>query len=232
MKMRSIVMLLVVAAMASLASATPITNGTFECTSCALNISRYALLPNNNTDITGWTVADGVVWVAEYNGTAGWQSADSLGSVVGLNSSEGGSPVWGSVSQTISGLTPSTLYTLFYSLSASPGGKTASGGGLNDWGYKQLNVQVAGTPADIVTYNYQSSNSAANMNWELHSYQFTTGAAQTSALLTFQSATTGSFFGAAVDNVYFQEGGVPEPGTFSLMIGAGLAGLAFLKFRK
>lgn len=226
--MRTKILLLMVFAIATIVSATPITNSTFDCPTCTVpRPPGYVYLPNVNTGITGWTIGGlGVNYVGEWNGTNGWQSVDGYGSVIGLNVVDPttGNPDWGSVSQTLTGLTPSTTYTLFYYLSAAPGGKADV--------FKQINVQVAGTPAEIVTYYYQPSNSAANMNWEQHAYQFTTGAAQTDALLTFQSASSGTYWGAALDNVYYQEGNIPEPGTFSLLVGAGLAGLAFLKFKK
>ena len=240
MKMRSIVLLTAVVVMASIAAATPITNQTLACPNPPCVVDNGAdfseQLLGGSTGITGWTVGGtAVVWVRDWNGTNGWQSADGLGSVVGLNTVVAGLDTWGSVTQIISGLTGNTTYTLFYSLSAAPGGKLATfTPGEGDFGYGQrwVNIQVGGNAPVNVEYSYQSTNSSANMNWFQHVYQFTTGANETAVNLTFQSASTGIRFGAVIDDIYFQEGGVPEPGTLSLMIGAGLAGLAFLKFKK
>lgn len=236
--MRSMFLLVAVMALATMASATPISNQTLACPTCVVDSGSdfSEQLFNGSTAITDWTVGGtAVVWVREWNGTNGWQSADGLGSVVGLNTVVTGSDTWGSVSQTISGLTPSTTYTLFYSLSAAPGGQLATyteGQGAYGYGFRWVNIQVGGLDPVNVRYSYYGDNSAADMNWEQHYYTFTTGAEETSVILTFQSASTGIRFGAAIDDVYFQEGGIPEPGTFSMLIGAGLAGLAFLKFKK
>lgn len=238
MKMRSMILVMAAVALAMSAFATPITNQTLACPTCVVDSGAdfSEQLVNGSTALTGWTVGGtAIVWVREWNGTNGWQSADGLGSVVGLNTVVAGADTWGSVSQTILGLTPSTTYTLFYSLSAAPGGQLSAytaGQGAYGYGSRWVNIQVGGEAPQNVQYSYYGDNSSADMNWEQHLYQFTTGPNDTEAILTFQSASTGIRFGAAIDDVYFQEGGVPEPGTLSLMIGAGLAGLAFLKFKK
>jgi hypothetical protein len=234
MKKRSMILLVAFVALATIATATPLTNGTLACPTCAATGFTTLLNPSVGL-VTGWNIAGaGVIFAAEYSAPGvGWQSSDGLHSSIGLNIVDPGTggTNYGSIDQLLTGLTVGTTYTLFYDLSAAPGGKALGAGGANNYGFRQMNLLITGTPGAFVTYNYQSDNLHNKMNWETRSFTFT--ATTTSAVLTFQSATPDSYFGVALDNVHYQEGGpIPEPGTFSLLIGGALAGLAFVKFRK
>jgi hypothetical protein len=238
--MKKVIVLLAVLVLASVAGAAPVlTNATLACPTCVANVNFNAaggyitLQSGDSTSITDWLIGgDAITWNAEYtSGTYGWQSADGLGSSVGLNVMDpNGATNVGTIKQTIDGLTVGDLYTLSFWMSGAPGGKGQNSSGTYPNGFVQVNVEVTDLPAQIFTYAYQANNTRANMNWVKENYTFT--AADTSEVITFESATTGTYFGPALDNIRFDQGGVPEPGTFSLLVGAGFLALAFLKYRK
>ncbi len=203
---------------ATAANAVTIINGSFETLTVAVpagtapnfNASYREVLAPNATAITGWNIgvvgpvgAAGVDIVRNY-----WQASNGAYSL-DLNARGAGS-----VSQLLT-LQNGFSYTLTFDLSKNPQGAAS----------KSVLLSLGNlTP---VTYTYSLANSRTNMNWQTQTYVFE--AVGTSALLTFESLTAGSF-GVALDNVAIRQTfatQVPEPESWMLMVaGFGMVGFA------
>lgn len=226
---------------ASISFGTPIPNGSFTtCTevgpgSCDFGTANSLFLPTGNTQLDGWTVTSGgVKWVREYGaGDAinGWDTSavsngDGLINSIHLNTTTGDVVSSGAMAYDLStlGLVDGQLYSLQFLMSGAPAGAVAGAGGANNYGEVFLNVQVSnGLPGPYV-YSYQSDNSKTQMHWQVNLYNFVYEADPGFHTLSFQSTTTGSSFGPAIDGIAVidRDTGVPEPGTLSMLLGAGL----------
>jgi choice-of-anchor C domain-containing protein len=154
-------------------------------------------------------VGGNVDWIRGY-----WQSSDGDGYSVDMN---GSTP--GSIAQTIATIA-GAHYHLTFDMSANP--DLGSG----------TRVILASTGGLATPYTYSFTvgpNSRSNMNWVSQSLDFTATGAATQ--IKFASGTTTNCcWGAAIDNVAIS-GGVPEPATWSLMIG-GFFGAGFALRRR
>lgn len=221
--MRNFIAIAAVAAAAlgatSAANAVTIVNGSFETLTVTVpagrapnfNTSFLEVLAPNSTAIAGWNIgvvgtpgAAGVDIIRNY-----WQASE------GSYSLDMNARGRGSVSQQLTDMRAGFSYTLTFDLSKNPQGSAP----------RSLLLSVGDlTPA---TYAYTLSNSRTAMGWQSQTYVFV--ATATSALLTFESLTPGSF-GAALDNVAIRQTSatqVPEPESWMLMVaGFGMVGFA------
>ncbi len=205
-----------------------ITNGSFESTTNGYGQLGY------NTNVTGWTT-NGYNFVfpssgGTVSGSAGslslWSGAGTGGPVLGP-SPDGGNYIGadgayevGAISQTITGLSAGTDYTVsFYWAGAQQNGFT--GVTTEQWLVSLGNQQLA---TNVVT-----DASHGFTGWQQTSFTFeATGASET---LSFLAAGTpnGEPPFSLLDGVSMVQ--APEPASMSLL-GAGLAGLAFVRRRK
>jgi len=230
-----------------IAGATGFTNGSFSCagdpnsdpTTCGFAVptgAYWQFLAPASTAIAGWTSGgEGINWTYEYNSTntKGWEttvSGDSLHYSVGLQGNPTAS-TWGvgSISQTFDTVA-GVSYVVTYLYSMAPNAVTA--GKESVW---------ATVRADLLDPQYISYVLASHpgyvgksdLDWALGIYKFT--ASGSSTVLTFQSNETADnkVGGILLDGVTFgRDESVPEPGTMSLMLGAGLLGLGALVRRR
>ena len=183
-----------------------ITNGGFEAGPAA---GVFVTLGFGDSSITGWTVTGGSVdYIGTYwNGHDGTHSLDLAGNAPG------------SIAQTISGLTIGQNYAVKYWLSANPdGGLSPRNGAL---------TITQGLTSDVRPFSFTGPvgrDGSGNIHYALDVKYFK--ATATSATLTFSAdpATSGGFFGAALDDVSVSP--TPEPEAYaSMLVGLGLAGL-------
>lgn len=216
------ILVALVALVAVTASATPIAiaNPSFEtCPSCSVSTNGFALLGTGNTDLTGWTVVSGdIEWSTPYTPTSGWNAGD-LNHSLDLNGTTAGA-----IQQIGFSLTPGT-YDMSFLMSGGPGG------GERD---VVLLVQVKSgvniEQQQLFTYHVGASNTRENMLWEQKNWTFVlTGTADTLVIASqeFGSGGSGTGFGPALDMITLdlRDEGVPEPGTLSMFLGAGLLGV-------
>lgn len=182
------------------AGAQSVTNGSFE--TGPNPGSGFITLGTGDTSITGWTVSSGSIdyiggyWTAQ----DGSRSIDLAGDSIG------------SISQTITGLTPGQMYTVNFWASKNPDGGLPTRTGT---------VSFGGT---VLPFSYSSSNDRTTMNWMLYSYDFL--ATGSSTTLTFAAdASAGCCYGPALDNVSLVAA-VPEPSTWAMML-VGLGALGY-----
>lgn len=226
---------------ASISFGTPIPNGSFtECTpavagACDFGTANSIFLPTGDTQLDGWTVTSGgVKWVRSYGpGDAinGWDTSavsngDGLSNSIHLNTTTDSVVSSGAMAYDLSslGLVDGQLYSIQFLMSGAPAGVTPGSDGTYGYGQVFMNVQVSNGLPGIYSYSYQSDNLKTQMHWELNLYNFVYDSAPGFHTLSFQSATTGSSFGPALDGIAVvdQDQGVPEPGTLSMLLGAGL----------
>lgn len=239
--------LLVVAA---IAFGTPIPNGSFTvCTAGALETCDFGtlnslFLPTGNTQLTGWTVASGGVrWVREDGPgpgeISGWDTSvasngDGLINSIHLNTTTNNVPSAGTISYDLAsaglGLVDGMDYRIQFRMSGAPAGLRV--GAPGGFGQVFMNVQVSNGSPNPYVYSYLANNLNTQMNWALDYYSFRYDARAGFHTLTFQSNTTGESFGPAIDGIEVVDSGVPEPGTFSMLLGAGLLLGGFLKRRR
>ncbi len=242
--------LLVVAAVSF---GTPIPNGSFtDCTPTASNNCVFADTENSkflltgDTSLDGWTVTSGGVkwvrsWAATPSGAAnGWDTSatsngDGLTNSIHLNTTTDNVVSSGAMAYDLSslGLVNGQLYSIQFLMSGAPAGAVLGTGGDHNYGEVFMNVQVSNGLPGPYAYSYQSDSSKTQMHWELNLYNFVYDSAAGFHTLSFQSTTTGSSFGPALDGIAVVDRGVPEPGTLSMLLGAGLLlGGFFLKSRR
>ncbi len=210
------------------AKADLITNGSFESATNGYGQLGY------NTNITGWTT-NGYNFLfpgsgGTVSGSAGslslWGGGVNGGPVLGP-SPDGGNYIGadgafevGAISQTITGLTAGTDYTVgFYWAGAQQSGYT--GITTEQWLVSLGNQQLA---TNVVT-----DASHGFTGWQQTSFTFeATGSSETLSFLA-QGTPTGEPPFSLLDGVTMVQ--APEPASMSLL-GAGLAGLAFVRRRK
>jgi choice-of-anchor C domain-containing protein len=177
------------------------TNGSFE--DGVFTGALFDTLGAGSTAITGWTVGgNSVDWIgSDWSAQNGNRSIDLSGNANG------------SLSQTFDTINGQTYNVAFYIAGNPDGGPT---------------IKTFETGVDVVLSDqFDSSGSTRqSMGWTLYSFDFT--ASGPTSTLTFAS-TTGTAFGAALDNVSVTA--VPEPSTWAMMI-LGFLGLGFLGYRK
>lgn len=144
-----------------------------------------------------WTVdTANIDWISGY-----WQSSDADGYSVDLNGNSGA----GAVKQTVA-TTIGDLYRLTFDLSKNTDGGTVP---------RDMFLEITGVAQQ--PYAFSTPNTRANMHWAAQSFDFI--ATSTSTTVLFRgSASGGSFFGPAIDNVALNAV-VPEPATWAMMIG-------------
>jgi len=179
-----------VAFSSSVMAATQFDNGSFETGAFTqfvpgVDFDRESA---GSSDLTGWTISNGVDWVGTY-----WKAADGSKSI-DLDASEQAVP--GAISQTFNTSVNST-YVVTYSLSGNPDSGPAE---------KTMTVDIDNGSSDE-TYNesYNTSTNSTtreNMNWVTKTYSFV--AKTTETALTFTSTTTGGY-GPVLDNIVITE---------------------------
>jgi choice-of-anchor C domain-containing protein len=204
--MRTLVLgLLASASLAMSAQAASIVNGGFE--SGTVNpgggFATVAAGPSL-TNITGWTVGGHSVDIigGYWQPQEGSRSIDLAGSGIG------------SLSQAIATIV-GQAYRVDFWVARNPDGGITPRTGFVD----------VGGGSTAITYSNAGSSRPSNMLWEARSYDFTATNGTTNLRFSADPATSGSFFGLALDNVSITA--VPEPTSWALMIaGFGLVGSA------
>jgi len=180
--MRSLFAAVLTAALAGVAPASVIVNGSFE-NGTNPGSGFLTLGAGDNTSITGWTVGSGSV---DYIG--GYWQASSGGRSIDLSGNGAGS-----LSQTFATVAGQN-YRVTFDLAGNP----------DSAGVKTLTVSAA---ANSQVFNFDSTGkSRPAMGWTGQTFFFT--ATGSSTTLTFTS-NTNSAFGPALDNVVVDP--VPEP---------------------
>jgi choice-of-anchor C domain-containing protein len=174
--------------LASAASAATVTNGGFETGPTPdPALGGYIEVPTHGT-IDGWTVNSGTV---DYIGSY-WQPSEGQYSIDLDGTSQG------SISQTFATKFGST-YVVQFDLSGNPDNFAPGEPTM-----KTLEVSATGTPAATFTYDVATKgNTRDAMKWDTdQAYSFM--ATGPSTTLTF-SSKTGTFYGAALDNIRVTE---------------------------
>ena len=207
MRTKLILAAIAAASLGTATSAQTVQNGSFE--TGAIDPGVFTTLGAGSTTINGWTVTPSSI---DYIGTY-WGAQDGSRSIDLSGNAPGG------VSQVITGLTTGALYQVDFFLGGNYDGPPTPD--------KTLDVSAAGTTSGFI-YSAPSATQTGFSGWTGYSFRFVaTGASET---LNFQSTTTGSPYGPALDNVSLAR--VPEPATWALMImGFGAVGGA-LRRRK
>jgi len=193
---------------ASAALAAPqITNGDFEASNAS---GAFDEIPNGTGGVQGWQVGhNGVDLIGTlWEPAAGDQSLD-----LSMRTA-------GSISQTVSGFTVGSIYTLSFALAGNPQGGES---------LKEVRVDLdggdpAGAASSVFSFSTTSS-STTDMGWVTQAFSFE--AAATDVTLTFKSLNE-SPYGPALDNVRLASGrgrlaDVPVPATFGLLAGSLIA---------
>ena len=204
------------------ASSASLVNGDFE--QCAQNCpTNLTPLAAGNGQLTGWTVSSdnggnankAVEWVT-YDGGTGWNAASGNYSIAlsGANAGE--------ITQTIA-TKEGVTYDISFDVAGNP-----KNIGLE----KYVGLTINGN-TNVFGFK-DTSTSNANMGWTLETYQFT--ATSDSTVLSLFNDHPGllkagdklKLYGMALDDVSIQAVGVPEPGTWAMMIlgVAGIGGMA------
>ncbi len=195
-----------VAGLATDVKANLITNGGFE--SPSIGSTPYTTFGVGSTGITGWTVVSGV-------SDPGAGSVDLLGSFAPAHSGSqsvdldgtSGLTSAGGLSQTLTGLTVGTSYTVDFFYSNNPAGSTSS-----------ANVTIGGVLLAAITH---TGATFGNLNYTEGTYTFV--ASTGSAALAFVSTDAASSVnGIFLDDVSVNPTiAVPEPASLGLL-GLGL----------
>ena len=180
-------------------AASVITNGSFELASIDPGSGFIAVFPGQ-ASITGWDIISEDV---HYMGTF-WEASDGIRSVDldGISGSAGG------ISQTFTTV-PGTQYNVTFDMAGNPGNQPT---------IKPMNVSADGQSQEF-TFDI-TGRTIGNMGWTPMNWSFV--ADDASATLQFQSLTTFSGWGPAIDNVSVDP--VPIP-TAVWLFGLGLLGL-------
>jgi choice-of-anchor C domain-containing protein len=189
---------------ATTASAATIVNGGFAS---GTNPGVFTTVNTGGTAIDGWAVDGSVDYIGTY-----WASSDGDGRSVDL-----GGNADGAVSQLITDLIVGMKYAVTFDLSGNTDGAPT---------VKTTRVSVDNAFADFLS---SSATTIPGITWT--SYVFNFIADSTSTTLKFAS-TSGTAYGAALDNVAISEiSAVPLPATAPLAL-AGLGAMVALRRRR
>ena len=184
-------------------NAATIINGSFEDGPDPGSFTEHVA---GDTSITGWTVSSGTIdYIGTYWETPfGDRSIDLAGSSLG------------SISQSIATVAGQAYTISFYASKNPDGGAPLRSGTIS-----------AGDEAE--QFFYSSSNTLADMNWQLYTFTFVADSAFT--LLSFAAdASGGCCFGPALDNVSIIDA-VPEPEVWAMLL-LGFAGIGWQMRRR
>ncbi len=200
------------------AYAVTINNGSFE-SGPAVPSNGYQQVPDGvgvpANAISGWTV--GGAGVDYIGGTTPYWTASNGSASIDLNANDSGS-----ISQLITGLSAGQQYTIRFDLSGNPDSKSVKGVGVFTDG-----AWDASSSDHLYTFDTNAANNTKTaMGWSPQVYTFIASA--TEQTLTFLS-TTGTGWGAAIDNVTIAA--TPIPGAI-LLFGSALGGMGFLGYRR
>ncbi len=192
-------------------AASLLVNGSFEDTTNFVNQGNDTMsLLNGDMSMTGWTVTgDSLAWIGPANPFGGSASDGSY--FLDLTDYPNGPP-FGGVSQTISTQTGS-VYTLTFDLGSS-----------SSYGLPAAITATAGSTSQTFTSTLTGTN-----NWESETMTFIgTGSPTT---ITLIGSAGNAYIG--LDNVSLTatSRGVPEPGTWALLLG-GIGGLGAVLRRR
>lgn len=181
------------------ASAATFTNGSFE-DGVAFSAPYITIAGGDSTSITGWTVGGHSV---DYIGTY-WQAEDGNRSIDLAGNGNG------TLFQTFDTVAGTTYNVGFWV------GRNPDGGANPRTGF----VDVGGAP---IAVSYSGSGNRADMQWQQEAFSFVAGGPTTTLTFAADSATSGGFYGMALDNVSIAA--VPEPAIWGMMLlGFGLVG--------
>jgi len=212
--------------------ATPITiaNPSFEtCPTCVDPGSGFTMINTPSTALTGWAVVSGdIQWAWAYTATSGWTSAD-LNHSLDMNGSTAGA-----IQQSVVDLLPGN-YSLTFKMSGAPGGAPPLERDVALLIQVKNGVLIEAT--NVFTYHVGPTNSRLNMNWASKTWDFTLANASDTLVIASQEygdAGAGTPFGPAIDLITLDrhDEGVPEPGTLSMFLGAGLLAVAGIARRR
>ena len=230
--------------MSAVAHANLITNGSFELGSYSGG-SAYNTLAAGSTAITGWTVKSGSIdWINTY-----WQASDGQRSLALAGLYPHG------VISTIFSTLPGETYRVQFDMAGNPdrdyvktmvavNAVSAPDSNNTVQNYNRIVTAILmDEPEPIPTsssqvYTFvQTGHTKQNMGWESKFFDFVAQSASTELLfgdltqVDYPGDNPGEAYGAALDNVRAELQPVPEPSTF-LLLGAGLAGIGWLRRRK
>lgn len=215
---------------AAIASATPLTNGGFEtCTGCGTlpPAAGYLNMTTGSTQLTGWSIIAGNIdWVYKtfWSPVGGDYSIDLNGTSTGAI-------------QTTLSVTPGEAVSISWYGGMDPdayliGGKDYVVGSVRIYDSGSGGAQ---TLDQYFSYKIYYVPGATDAIWQFFSSGFVTPTSNQISIAFYsqepQATAPQSWYGPLLDNVEYDLGGVPEPGTFSLFAGAGLVGLALFKIK-
>ena len=177
-KLSLILLLLLITVTPASSAASIITNGSFELATINPGSGFIAVFPGQ-TSITGWNIISADV---HYIGTY-WEASDGIRSI----DLDGGNGSAGGVSQTFATI-PGTTYTITFDMAGNP---------ENQPTIKPMRVSADGQ-SQVFTFDI-TGHTKTNMGWTPMNWSFIANDA--SATLQFQSLTTFSGWGPAIDNV-------------------------------
>jgi hypothetical protein len=218
----SILVGLILQAIATSAFAVPITNYSFELVAIGSPFKSA-----NVTDVPGWTrtgaAGDAAIWRVGYVDGAG--SITVAGDGQQFVTMGGGYGPTGATSweQTIGGLISGQTYLLEFQMAAEAAGGPFSTAGIT----QTLTASLTGT--GTISQDFTATNDVGNywQDWETKSLAFTADAAS----MTLRFSYSGPY-DVGLDNVRITErSSVPEPASLALL-GVALAGLGFSRRRK
>jgi len=253
--MRNMLRFLAVAILCvGIAGATGFTNGSFSCAgdsasdpmTCISSMTGaipwniptgqyWQYLPQGSTDIMGWTVGvGGINWNYEYDpsnnkGMETTVSGDGGHYSIALQSNPTGS-TWaqGIISQTFD-TEPGVTYKLTYLYSIAPSAVAAGKTGV------YATVRAEALAPQTIAYmmvDHPGYVGKSDLDWAVGYYTWTSAGTTTTIAFQSNELTEEPIGGILLDGLVFERDDVPEPGTLSMLLGAGLLGLGALIRRK
>jgi hypothetical protein len=194
------------------AQANMLTNGSFENTNNTFvgDANHTMVLASGSSTIPGWTTTNGTFTAWIQTAVNPWNIPSSDGSFFLDLTSYSDSGTYGGVTQSFA-TTAGTQYVLTFDLGY--GGNSGAFGGP-----ASVTVSTGGGPT-----TFTSGSGTPNPGvWNHETYDFTATSGTTQLTITGLSTAGGEYIG--LDNADVELAGVPEPGTYTLVLG----GLVFL----